>query len=102
MKYRQKFSWKRTPGILRDGTLIKQGKQVVLFKIYDGFAIPKEVAELPEVDRVQVHYEGDVYSAPIETFFNYGIPHKYKDEEQLVLSRKWWLRHNQGTLFDDG
>lgn len=86
----------------KHGKLVKKGKQVVLFRKYDGFALPVNV--LKQIKSVEIHYEDVVYSASVEDFKKHGIQEFYKKalfgepEQQLVLPRKYWRNSNQVTL----
>lgn len=82
--------------ITADGKLIKRGKEVVLFKIYDGFGIPVRV--LDRIKTVEVHYKDETYIARVELFRVYGIKHTFGDEKQLILPRKYWLVASQEKL----
>lgn len=78
----------------KSGKLIKKGKQVVLFRAYDGFALPLDV--LKRIKSVELHYEGTVYRADVETFKKHGLAHTFEDpdtyrrEEQLILPRRFF------------
>lgn len=88
-------------GDLVEGTLYKRGKQVVLFRNYDGFAIPEKIAKDPRVESVAIEYNGAVYSASIERWLTYGIRyHKEPYEPQIILRRKDMSSHlyNQEVL----
>lgn len=76
-------------GIVKDGWLIKRGKQVVKFWKYNGYAIPVE--ELRKVKGVVLHtqYDGILYQTS-EVIFNEGIKNMFKEEEQLVLPSSMW------------
>lgn len=78
--------------------LIKSGKQVMLFRIYDGFGMSVEVLE--QVDRVTVHHNGISYTATTDEFWTHGIDHDFYGDKQKILPRKFWLSRdsNQITL----
>jgi hypothetical protein len=80
----------------RDGKLVKTGKQVVLFKIYDGFGLPIEV--LSSIKSVEIHYKGVIYTATPSMFYEHGIANRYQDESQLILPRKYFGTNNQTEL----
>lgn len=86
-------------GYLDGDKLIKKNKSVVLFKIYDGFGVPVRV--LNQVRSVEVHYQNEVYTAPVTMFKQHGIEHRFKDEDQLVLPRRFWHITTQYSLFED-
>lgn len=78
------------------GRLVKRGKSVVLFKIYDGFAIPTEV--LKQIKEVEIHYGGEVYLTTSDKFWQHGINNDFEGEKQLVLPRKYWKLARQEEL----
>lgn len=80
----------------KHGKLVKKGKQVVLYEIYDGFGIPLSVLRI--VKSIEIHYKGTVYNAPASAFEEHGITEKYMDERQKILPRKYWHKDNQGVL----
>lgn len=79
-------------GALRDdGTLVKRGKQVVLFRLHDGFGVGLDV--LNQVNAVEVHYHGETYTATRADFRKHGIIADYQGyETQFILPRKFWAR----------
>lgn len=86
----------------KHGKLVKKGKQVVLFKNYDGFALPLYVLKI--ISSVEIHYGGKTYQASPDTFYKHGIEHTFEDprtfkqEKQLVLPRKYWNVPDQASL----
>jgi hypothetical protein len=92
-------------GNVVDGTLHKTGKQVVLFRNYDGFAITADVPyPLLGVERVELTYEGKTYTAPISQFDAHGIRYKHPNyEAQVVLPRRFWIvrESNQTSLIKE-
>lgn len=86
----------------RYGKLTKRGKQVVLFRNYDGFGLPLSV--LKTIKSLEIHYDGEVYTATPEDFYEHGIENDFKDtrtyhtEKQLVLPRRFFKRGNQEQL----
>lgn len=86
-------------GELDGRTLTKRGKQVQLFRMYNGFAV--SVSLLDQVDTVIVHYQGRAYKATAQRFREQGIPHRYKFDDQLVLPRPFWdeVETKQERLF---
>lgn len=89
----------KTAGELIGDTLLKRGKQVVLFRIYDGFAVSNSHLNMPELKRIRIEYEGSVYKATKDQFLKHGIPHKFGNEQQLVLPRRYFDNTNQERLF---
>lgn len=82
-KYRGKYV-----GKLLNGCLFKKGKQVVLFRNFDGFGF--SVGCLKDFDRVQLEHDHKVYKATVETIKEHGIEYKNGFDTQLVLPRKHW------------
>lgn len=70
-------------GDIESRVLVKKGKQVVLFKKYNGFAF--SIATLGLFDTVYIHYGGNVYRATRMQIEHNGIPHSYGYDTQLVL-----------------
>ena len=74
-----------------EGTLVKKGRQVMLFNIFDGFGIPDSVLQDPAVERIEVHYAQKVYRASYHDFLEHGVPyHRRPFEPQTILPRKFW------------
>lgn len=68
----------------KSGWLVKTGKQVVPFRMYQGFGIDKSALEF--VKGVRIFYRGKEYSADVQTIKAKGIPyHKAGFEPQLVI-----------------
>lgn len=86
----------RKIGELRGKHLIKTGKQVVLFRNYDGFGLSKDVLDL--IEDVTVHYQGKIYKARTEDFWSKGIRHSFMGDEQLILPRKYWTYKDRDQL----
>lgn len=76
-------------GRVKDGWLIKQGKQVVKFWKYGGYAIP--VVELQQIDGVILYtqYDGTLYQTS-DVILKDGIGHIFNDEVQKVLPVSGW------------
>lgn len=81
-------------GTLNRGYLIKKGKQVQKFWKFDGYGIA--VNDLRRCKGVILHtqYDGVLY-AYVDDFAKHGIPHLYKDEQQLVLPTNYWRQKGQ-------
>lgn len=78
----------KNTGKLIGSTLIKQGRQVQLMKIFDGFGIPQHIALNPRVKNVRIHYQGSIYKTTTGRFIDKGIPyHKRGYEPQFILPR---------------
>lgn len=81
-------------GELRGGTLVKRGKQVVLFNTFDGFGQSVNVLDNPQVKDFELHYQGRVYKASVLTYKSHGIPYiRHGYEPQLILPRKYFTVH---------
>ena len=83
-------------GDLHGKTLIKRGRQVILFRVFDGFGISKDVLDL--VNKIVCHYEGKVYTADVEDFWEKGIEYDFAGDKQLVLPRKFWAYQDKDQL----
>lgn len=77
-------------GELKDGDLIKRGKQVVLFRRYDGFGFSRKIIDTPEIKQIRVEYQDKTYTTTPMMFVTRGIPYSNGDDKQLILPRKWW------------
>lgn len=77
-------------GTLQNGVLLKTGKQVVLFKKYDGFGFTRKVLLDERIDQIEIHYEGKIYKTVPSQFFYYGVPYDDNGDQQLILPRKRW------------
>ena len=76
-------------GTITNKTLVKKGKQVVLFYRDDAFGVSLEALKSGSFDRVKLHYQGKVYSADVETFRLEGTPYQRDGfEKQILLERK--------------
>lgn len=76
-------------GVVEEGVLVKQGKQVQKFWKYNGYAV--SVADLERVSGVKLYTPSDgILFATRQKFIEHGIDNIYKDEEQLVLPVQYW------------
>lgn len=89
-------------GVLKDGVLTKKKSQVVLFKKYDGFAMSKQILDMPEIKKIVLEYaeDGKTYETTPLQFAQKGIDYDNYGDYQLVLPRKYWTQidPNQATL----
>ena len=78
-------------GSVKDGWLVKRGKQVVKFWKHNGYAIP--VMALHQVKGVVLHteYDGILYQTSGK-ILSQGRPHYFGDELQYVLETAKWLK----------
>ena len=75
-------------GDLRGKTLYKKGRQVVLFRNFNGFGASKDTLDV--VDRIVCSYEGKQYTASSEDFWTKGINWNDKGDAQLILPLQHW------------
>lgn len=90
-------------GIQEGRKLIKSGKQVVLFRMMDGFGMPRQLVEeslsrkaedddpSEPIESVEIHYLGKIYRAPLAEFLRNG-KHYYRPpyEPQYILPRRFF------------
>lgn len=76
-------------GVIKDGWLIKRGKQVVKFWKHNGYAIPQ--SDLEKVKGVVLHteYDGILYQTS-KVIMARGRLNQFKDETQYVLPVDEW------------
>lgn len=75
-------------GDLKGKVLHKTGKQVVLFRQFNGFGASKDYLDV--VDKIVCDYEGKRFTATSEDFFKHGINWKFQDDAQLILPLQFW------------
>lgn len=106
-------------GRIEGSKLIKRGSQAVLFRVMDGFGMPKNLVESElmaqnvgstsatarvvrrPIQTVEIRYQDKLYFAPLRSFKENGIPyHRPPFEEQYILPRKFFLTEdtNQTSL----
>jgi hypothetical protein len=79
---------------MRDGKLVKTGKQIMLFRIYDGWGVSTEVLKRYRPTHIQLYMEGEAYQASIDKFRQNGIRYNDSGDEQIILPRKHWEYKN--------
>lgn len=85
-------------GELKDGVLVKKGRQVVLFRRYDGFGFTQKIVDTPGIQKILVNYNGVEYITSPAVLSAHGIRYDNHGEEQIVLPRKWWGTQNEEQL----
>lgn len=85
-------------GELKDGVLIKKGKQVVLFRNYDGFGLSTKILENTGIKKISLEYKGVLYQTTPQAFKELGITYKNKYDEQKILQRKYWASKPDGQI----
>ena len=83
-------------GELKDGVLIKKGKQVVLFRNYDGFGLSKRILKNTGIKKISLEYSGTIYQTTPQVFIDHGITYTNRYDEQIVLPRKYWASTPNG------
>lgn len=77
-------------GTLENGVFTKTGKQVVLFKKYNGFGFSQEILSEYPIKKIVVQYGQTEYITSPKSFYDHGIYYDDYGDKQLVLPRKWW------------
>ena len=85
----------KNTGQLIGSTLVKKGRQVVLFEKLDGFGIPQHLILNPRIKNIRIHYKDEIYKATTGRFMDKGIPyHKEGYEPQFILPRNQFTKVN--------
>lgn len=93
----------KTVGNLVGTTLVKTGKQVVKFHIYDGFGVAQHLILDPRVEKIRLHYGNKIYKASVGDFINHGIAyHKPLYEPQFILPIKFFTVMDAQQLTIEG
>lgn len=99
-------------GILKDGKLIKSGRQAVLFKAMDGFGLPQDLVshnlnksvQLKEpggekINQIEIRHSGKIYQASTSDFLEHGIKyHRPPYEAQYILQRRFFTVRDTNQL----
>jgi len=82
----------KTIGVMDGDRLVKKDKQVVLYRKYDGWAIPVEVLKKYRPKRIQLFFDEQAYQATIDSFRDRKkvIFNDFEGEAQVILPRKYW------------
>lgn len=82
-------------GEIKNRTLSKKGKQVVLMYRMDGFGIALDLLKSGAFDKIEIHYQGKVYSTDVETYRIKGIPYQKEGfEQQIILPRRYFTQRD--------
>jgi hypothetical protein len=79
----------RCIGSVEGDTLVKKGKQVQLYRVFDGFGLSSAV--LDTFKDIRIEYEGKIYRATVELIKQKGVLKQFKEDLQYVVPRKYWV-----------
>jgi len=76
-------------GIVQDGWLVKQGKQVQKFWKHNGYGLA--LSDLDDIKGVVLHtqYDGILWATK-EELLKHGQEHMFNDEKQLIMGVHLW------------
>jgi hypothetical protein len=80
-------------GELKDGWLIKKGKQVQKYWKFNGYAIPFKLLASIKGVVLYTQYDGVLYATSAD-IMKHGLRNNFQGEEQLVLPLKHWRIKN--------
>lgn len=76
-------------GRIVDHILLKKDKQVIKYRIYNGYAVSEK--DLEKVRGVQLYTKKDgIIYARRDQFYKHGIVNDYRGERQYILPVKYW------------
>lgn len=81
----------KSAGEIQGTTLLKRGKQVILFRNFDGFGIAEKILKDYPIEKIVIVYNNISYETTSERFLEKGIKyHKPPFEPQIILPRSYF------------